>query len=245
MNLSNENCASHPKRLRGYLTRVSALIKTDMNMKQLFQSFNLPTLGVTSALSDGVGLTTLANVISVRSTITLQQTPEPEAILMLGGNPNREEFTAEFAKQHEHLDVWVSSGVDRHTATEIFQNAGVDLKRVHLDYRAVDTVTNFSTLVEEFKSRDISHVYLITSDFHLSRATAIASIIFGSQGIAFTPVSIPTKGYPAESRVRIVRDLSRAVVWTFTGWAGENLNPRYGLRRAIAERDAKPLPELS
>ncbi|ERT08878.1 hypothetical protein M595_1110 [Lyngbya aestuarii BL J] len=216
-----------------------------MNIKQLFQSFNLPSLGVTSALSVGVALTTLANVISVRSTLALQQTPEPQAILMLGGNPNREEFTAEFAKKHNHLDVWVSSGVDRRTATEIFQQAGVDLGRVHLDYRAVDTVTNFSTLVEDLKKRDISHVYLITSDFHMSRAMAVASVVFGSQGIAFTPVPIPTEGYPSESEVRIVRDVSRAVVWTFTGWAGENLHPRYALRRAIAERDAAPIPEPS
>ena len=214
-------------------------------MKPLFESFNLPTLGVTSALSVGVALTALANVISVRSTLALQQTPEPQAILMLGGNPNREEFTAEFAKQHDRLDVWVSSGVDRRSATEIFQQAGVDLGRVHLDYRAVDTVTNFSTLVEDLKKRDISHVYLITSDFHMPRATAIASVIFGSRGIAFTPVPIPTEDYPSETKVRIARDVSRAVVWTFTGWAGENLNPRYALRRAIAEQDAAPLPEPS
>ncbi|MEB3282556.1 MAG: YdcF family protein [Lyngbya sp.] len=214
-------------------------------MKQLFRSFNLPTLGVTSALSVGVALTTLANMISIRSTLALQQTPEPQAILMLGGSPNREEFTAEFAKQHDHLEVWVSSGVDRRTATEIFQKAGVDLARVHLDYRAVDTVTNFSTLVEDLKKRDISHVYLITSDFHMPRATAIASVVLGSQGIVFTPVPIPTEDYPSESEVRIARDVSRAVVWTFTGWAGENLNPRYALRRAIAEQDAAPLPEPS
>ncbi|WP_413166491.1 YdcF family protein [Capilliphycus salinus ALCB114379] len=214
-----------------------------MNIKQLFRSINLPTLGVTSALSVGVALTTLANVISVRSTLALHTAPEPQGILMLGGSPNREEFTAEFAKQHDHLEVWVSSGVDRRSATEVFQKAGVDLERVHLDYRAVDTVTNFSTLVEDLKKRDISHVYLITSDFHMSRAKAIASVVLGSQGIVFTPVSIPTEGYPSESGVRIARDVSRAVVWTFTGWAGENLNPRYALRRAIAERDAAPLPE--
>lgn len=216
-----------------------------MNIKQLFQSFNLPTLGITSALSVGVALTTLANVITVRSTLALQQAPEPQAILMLGGSIDREEFTASFAKQHDHLEVWVSSGVDRRTATEIFQQAGVDLGRVHLDYRAVDTVTNFSTLVEDLKKRDISHVYLITSDFHMPRATAVASVVFGSQGIAFTPVAISSQDYPSESGIRIARDLSRAVVWRFTGWAGENLNPRYALRRAIAERDAAPLPEPS
>ncbi|MDY7021203.1 MAG: YdcF family protein [Cyanobacteriota bacterium] len=216
-----------------------------MNMKPLFRSFNLPTLGITSVLSVGVALTTLANVISIRSTLALQQTPEPQAILMLGGNPNREQFTAEFAKEHSDLDVWVSSGVDRRRATEIFRKAGIDLDRVHLDYRAVDTVTNFSTLVEDLKKQDISHVYLITSDFHMPRATAIATVVFGSQGITFTPVSIPTEDYPSESKIRVARDVSRAVIWSFTGWAGENLNPRYGLRRAIAEQDAAPVPEPS
>ncbi len=227
------------------MTGANQLIKSNMNMTKLFQSFNLPNLGITSVLSVGVGLTSLANVITVRSTLAVQQAPEPQAILMLGGSIDREEFTAEFAKQHEDLDVWVSSGVDRRTATEIFQQAGIDLDRVHLDYRAVDTVTNFSTLVEDFKKRNISHVYLITSDFHMPRASAVASVVFGSHGIAFTPVMIPSQDYPSESEARIARDVSRAVLWICTGWAAENLNPRYNLRRAIAERDAAPLPGAS
>ena len=210
-------------------------------MKLFFSPLKWQPLIATSVLSVGIAITALANVISVRTTLASQESPNPQAILMLGGNPNREEFTAEFAQVHDNLEVWVSSGVDRRTAREIFQQAGIERNRVHLDYRAVDTVTNFSTLVEDFQEQDIQHVYLITSDFHMPRAKAIATVILGSQGITFTPVEIPSD-YPSESRLRIARDTARSVIWTFTGWAAENLNPHYALRRAIAAQDAEPIP---
>ena len=37
---------------------------------------------------------------------------EPQAILVLGGAPEREHFAAEFASEHPDLEVWVSSGTN-------------------------------------------------------------------------------------------------------------------------------------
>jgi len=119
--------------------------------------------------------------------------------------------------------------------------AGIERDRLHLDYQAVDTVTNFSTLVGPLRARGLRHVYLITSDFHMGRARAIATAIFGSRGIAFTPVKVPSS-HPPESLLHIARDFGRALFWTLTGWAGEQLNPRYAQRRATAQRDALLLP---
>jgi uncharacterized SAM-binding protein YcdF (DUF218 family) len=89
----------------------------------------------------------------------------------------------------------------------------------------VDTVTNFTSLVKEFKQRHIHHVYLITSDFHMPRSKAIANFVFGSRGIAFTPVPIPEQKF-RESRLRIIRDSGRAILWIVTGHTGASLNPR-------------------
>ncbi|NEQ26943.1 MAG: YdcF family protein, partial [Microcoleus sp. SIO2G3] len=85
--------------------------------------------------------------------------------------------------------------------------------------------TNFTSLVKDFKTQNIQHLYLITSDFHMLRAKAIATLVLGSQGITFTPISIPSND-PQESLVRILRDSGRSVLWIFTGRTGASLSPR-------------------
>lgn len=166
----------------------------------------------------------LFGLIPVRLAIASYQAPDPQLILTLGGGTQRERFTAQFATHYPNLDIWVSSGIDQEKARPIFRSAGIPDTRVHLDYRAIDTVTNFTSLVADFKSRNIQHLFLITSDFHMRRATAIAFFVLGSQGITFTPVTIPSNQVP-ESKPRILRDVSRSVVWILTGHTGASLHP--------------------
>ncbi len=168
----------------------------------------------------------LVTFIPVRLMVAYHQAPHPQAILTLGGGINREKFTAEFAQNHPKLDIWVSSGISEQKARPIFAAADIPEERVYLDYDAVDTVTNFTTIGPDFRRRNIQHVYLITSDFHMPRAKAIASIVFGSQGIAFTPITIPSNRRP-ESSLRIARDAGRSLLWLVTGRTGASLNPRY------------------
>lgn len=166
----------------------------------------------------------LVSIIPIRLAIASRIAPQPQAILTLGGGQVREKFTAKFAQNHPSLDIWVSSGVSPKLANPIFNDAGISENRLHLDYSAVDTVTNFTTLVSEFKKRRIHHLYLITSDFHMPRAKAIATFVLGSQGITFTPVSIPSN-QPKELLIRIIRDGIRSILWIFTGRTGASLNP--------------------
>lgn len=146
----------------------------------------------------------------------------PQAILVLGGAPSREQFAARFALQHPKLPIWVSSGSPEEYANDVFQSAGVPRHRVHLDYRAVDTVTNFTTLVDDLITDRIHHLYLITSDFHMPRASAIAAIVLGSQGITFTPVPIPTQ-HQSESFQHITRDILRAYFWIVSDRSGASI----------------------
>lgn len=168
----------------------------------------------------------LLGIIPVRLAIASYQAPEPQAILTLGGGGDREPFTAQFAKDYPSLDIWVSSGQSPDEARPIFQAFGIPEARVHLDRRAVDTVTNFTTLVADFKQRGIQHIFLITSDFHMPRAKAIATIVLGSQGIAFTPVTIPSDK-PVESELHILRDVGRSFLWLVTGRTGASFHPRF------------------
>jgi len=189
----------------------------------------------------GVYVTGLGTWIKLQTTLALRKAPQPEAILMLGGNHEREPFTAQFAAQQEQpLEIWVSSGVGREKATQAFKAAGISEEQFHLDYQAVDTVTNFSTLVNDLKSKDIDHVYLITSDFHMPRSKAIATIILGSQGIAFTPIEVPSSD-EGESPLSIARDVSRSILWTLTGRTAATLNPQFHKLRAQNLKEVEAL----
>ncbi|MBE7382843.1 MAG: YdcF family protein [Leptolyngbya sp. SIO1E4] len=147
----------------------------------------------------------------------------PQAILVLGGATEREHFAAEFARQNPTLDVWVSSGTNPEYAEWLFQEARIDGKRIHLDYRAVDTVTNFTTVVEDLKAEGIQSVYLVTSDYHMRRAAIIGQIVLGRHDIAFQPVPVPSENSYPEPLLHGLRDGARAVWWVFTGQTGSSL----------------------
>lgn len=164
----------------------------------------------------------LLSIIPIRLAIAYHQTPLPQAILTLGGDSAREEFTAQFAQMYPSLEIWVSSPSKK---VFDFQAAGISNTQVHIDRRAVDTVTNFTSLVKDFKNRNFQHLYLITSDFHLPRAKAIATFVLGSRGIAFTPVSVPSDHSP-ESWLDILRDSGRALLWIVTGKTGASFKPK-------------------
>lgn len=151
---------------------------------------------------------------------------QPQAMLVLGGATEREKFAAEFAQQHPRLQVWVSSGSNPEYTEAVFADAGVNPSRLHLDREAVDTVTNFTTLVDEFKARGINSVYLITSDYHMRRARIIGEIVFGSRGIYLKPVPVPS-GQESESLLKGIRDGARAALWVMTGHTGSTLSRKY------------------
>lgn len=147
---------------------------------------------------------------------------QPEAVFVLGGAEERELFAAKFAKQHPELEVWISSGAPPDYTRRVFAKAGVPESRVHLDYQAVDTVTNFTTLVDELQAQGIDSVYLITSDDHMRRARAIGEIVFGSRGIVLKPLPVPS-GRKPEPIEKCLRDGARAVLWITTGRTGAAL----------------------
>ena len=166
----------------------------------------------------------IVSLVKTRLVVAAYRFPQPEAIFVLGGGRNREPAAAKLASQHPNLDVWVSSGLLPPQANEIFLAENVSLNRVNLDYSATDTVTNFTTLVAKLQAQDIQHVYLITSDFHMPRAKAIAFWVLGSRGIAYTPVVVPSK-QPPEPPHKVVRDVARSWLWLITGRTGSSLDP--------------------
>ncbi|MEB3217219.1 MAG: YdcF family protein [Nostocales cyanobacterium 94392] len=105
------------------------------------------------------------------------------------------------------MDIWVSDFpqyLDEHQ--QILRKFGVLPSQLHLDGAATDTVTNFTSLVDDFVADNLHHVYLITSDYHMRRARVIASVVLGSRGVVVTPVAVDSGRDEDESLVRVVRD---------------------------------------
>lgn len=171
---------------------------------------------------------TLASVVLLATGLWLGQwymrgqLASPTLALVLGGDAQREEFAAQFATENPDLDVWISSGANPEYATWVFQESHVSLERLHLDYRAVDTVTNFTTLVDDLDRLGIKSVYLITSDYHMRRASTIAAIVLGSRGIHYKPLPVESER-PPEPLLRSLRDGGRSILWVFTGKTGSEL----------------------
>ncbi|BAU67260.1 hypothetical protein STA3757_46710 [Stanieria sp. NIES-3757] len=146
----------------------------------------------------------------------------PEALFVLGGHEERERYAAQLAQKYPDIPIWVSSGSPEDYAERIFDRAGISRDRLHLDYRASDTVTNFTTLVDELKAQGIKSVYLITSDNHMLRARIIGEIVFGSRSIMFKPIAVPSES-PPEPIEKTLRDGARAILWLTTGHTGSTL----------------------
>lgn len=147
------------------------------------------------------------------------QSPQPQLILVLGGGEPREAAAAQFSAQHPQLEIWISSGQQPAISIEIFQQAGIDRHRLHFDHQAVDTVTNFTTTVGQLQQKNIRHIYLVTSDFHMRRAKAIAFLALGSRGIAYTPIALASKT-TSEPLIKVARDVGRSLLWLVTGKTG-------------------------
>jgi uncharacterized SAM-binding protein YcdF (DUF218 family) len=144
------------------------------------------------------------------------KTQGTQAILVLGGAAVREQFAAQFALQKPNIPIWVSSAGPREYTEWVFDQAGVARDRLHIDFRAVDTLTNFTTLVDDFQARQIREVYLITEESHMPRAKVIGNVVFGSRGIKLNPVTVPS-AMKAEVSKKSLRDGLRSLLWLFTG----------------------------
>lgn len=152
--------------------------------------------------------------------------PPPQLILVLGGDVERERAAGELARR-DGLPVLVSGGSNPEYATWQFERQGLAAGRVRLDYRATDTLSNFTSVADELKRAKVRHVLLVTSSDHMPRALLVGRLVAGSRGIALTPVPVPcgVRCHPEGNR-KVWGDGLRAALWVLTGrdlkgWAAE------------------------
>ena len=141
----------------------------------------------------------------------------PQLILVLGGDIDREEAGAKLAKILK-LPLVVSGGSNPEYANWSIRKIGLAKDQFLLDYRAKDTFTNFTSLVDEFSTQDVDHILLITSKDHMDRARNIGAVIAGSRGIKLTNISIPCNpNCKPESTEKKLKDIFRSIIWVLTG----------------------------
>jgi len=144
--------------------------------------------------------------------------PPPQMILVLGGDADREAAAARLARS-DGLPVVVTGGTNPEYAQWLFQQKeGLPSRQVHLDYRARDTVSNFTSLVDDLRQARIRHALLVTSTDHMQRALLVGRIVAGSRGIHLTPVPVPCGDLcVVEGRRRLWGDGARAALWVISG----------------------------
>jgi uncharacterized SAM-binding protein YcdF (DUF218 family) len=177
-------------------------------------------------------------IIPVNIAVAKRQQPNPQAIFVLGSDLRRSELGIELWKKHPEMNLWVSdSPAVIAKQQKFFTEKAFPRERLRLDGTSTDTVTNFTTMVDQFQSAQIKHVYLVTSAAHMDRSVAIASVVLGSRGIVVTPVPLPDKDkipwFYQESWKRTWRDRARAILWVFTGKTGASMNPRLPVNQQL------------
>ncbi|MEX0588775.1 MAG: YdcF family protein [Cyanobium sp.] len=160
--------------------------------------------------------------------------PPPQMILVLGGDVAREQRAAALAAR-DGLPVVVSGGSNPEYAQWLFeQRQGLPQHQVQLDYRASDTLSNFTSLVDDLRRARIRHALLVTSSDHMDRALLVGRIVAGSRGIHLTPVPVPCGDLcQPEGRRKVWGDGARAAFWVVSGhdlkgWAAVHLAPWMG-----------------
>ncbi len=141
----------------------------------------------------------------------------PQLILVLGGDIDREVAGIRISKEL-NIPLLISGGSNPEYSDWLIQNEKIPNYLVKRDYRAKDTLANFTYIVDELLEENINHILLITSDYHLDRAKVVGSIIAGSRGIRITslPVPCPSSCKEEGKRKRNI-DIFRAVIWVATG----------------------------
>ena len=140
-------------------------------------------------------------------------------ILELGGNPARLYRVIELARQYPDAKVIISSEGSPDHVVGLLRGAGIPDDRFILDFKAWDTVTNFTHTLQLAKSYAPGTIYVVTDQFHMKRAMAIAKAVYFLRGIKL--VAEPYMGsepHPPESEELVRYDRRRSWLWRLTGY---------------------------
>ena len=171
----------------------------------------------------------LVRICRLCATLMRRTVPRPKVLLILGGSRSRELRCARMIRDVPPNEapgyIILSSGAT--PAKDIAAAASLPLVRVAVDRRAVDTLTNFTSLVSDLRYLDCRSVVVATSRGHMRRAFPVGIVVLGAYGMSVGSFVCRDPGDEAlycESRFRALRDVVRAFLWLFTTWDGSGIS---------------------
>ena len=142
-----------------------------------------------------------------------------DIILELGGNAARLYKVIELAEEHTSAEVIVSSEGSPDHVVSLLRGAGINDDRFLLDFKAWDTVTNFTETVKLIKSFKPKNLYVVTDKFHMKRSMAIARAVYFLSGIKLIPCPyMGSEPHDPENPKYVRDDRFRAWLWRLTGY---------------------------
>ncbi len=141
---------------------------------------------------------------------------QEDAILVLGGDLNREVYVSQLKKSRPEMPIVVSGGSPSPCVWLIFDMAAASKRHVWLEQCADSTFGNFYFSVPFLVDIKASKVRVVTSQGHLPRAAIMSYIMLGAHGI--WPVFDVLDGnlvHP-ETLLKTILDLERSLLWAYT-----------------------------
>jgi len=146
---------------------------------------------------------------------------DPGIAIVLSGDYDRIHYAVKYAKKNKSIPIWISgTESDLFSLEEILEQAKLPKERFTIKPCAVDTVTNFTCIVNELTQQRFKHILLITSDYHMQRAIFAGNIVLGSRKIAITSQVVSSELNQTEPKWKLTRDSFRAAAWVATGYIG-------------------------
>ena len=141
-----------------------------------------------------------------------------KVILELGGNPAvRAPFAVNLLAETPDAHLIFSTDENPALCVQLLKDKGLfGSGRYTFDYRAWDTVSNFTATKELVMGYKPSELYVVTDGYHMPRAMAIATAVYSLSGVTITPKPASSGGNP-EPQNLIEADKARAWGWRSTG----------------------------
>lgn len=144
---------------------------------------------------------------------------EATILIVLGGDRDREIAAAQkVAKlQRCRLLILSSGAASEDDMQQAVRASGRHDVLVVVDRRAIDTVSNCTSLAPDLAGAGSVAVALSTARAHCRRAAAVGSLVFGAFGIRVRTMPVDTGERLHETLFRCIRDVLRAACWVTTG----------------------------
>ena len=139
-----------------------------------------------------------------------------DAMLVLGGTPNRERYAAELAKQHPDWKILISGGSEDPCIWLMFDKARAPKDNVWMERCSKNTLENLMYSTPILRSWHVHHVLLISDLPQAQRSFPMTRVCLGAHGMWCNRILVPGSGGEPLRRPPWM-DIALSVLWAMAG----------------------------